>query len=255
MFYLLIETVSLLQSLLEVSANQHMDHSVDCSCRSATFWTGRRGAGDLLPAGEAAARGRQGRGSGPHAAGQPRDRERRGLGSSTPPGTADRLQEMGCLGEVGNAMVGSCRPEKGSQLQDPLDGVPSGVHPDFRARFAALKPTGKITERFIAPNPVTLRIGEDSVRSRGVLPEHVEYGLNRINRVGARLAQNQPPPRKAHPKERPPPSTLPRPSDGCCDYSHNNPAECNCDQLERTLAMLPGVSRMIMGHTIQEEGG
>lgn len=154
----------------------------------------------------------------------------------------------------GNHMIGSCRPERVSQLQDPVDGVPSGIHPDLRARFAALKPTGKITERFLASNPVTLRIGETLFVHGGVLPEHVEYGLGRINREAQDWMRSTPTP-EGVPQRAPFFFHTAKAIVWVRDYSHSNPNECHCDKLDRTLAMLPGVSRMIMGHTIQEDGG
>ncbi|CAI7786307.1 unnamed protein product [Closterium sp. NIES-53] len=39
------------------------------------------------------------------------------------------------------------------------------------------------------------------------------------------------------------------------EYSHTDPSICDCRLLERTLEMLPGSMRMIMGHTIQQPGG
>jgi hypothetical protein len=45
-------------------------------------------------------------------------------------------------------------------------------------RFAG----GPITRRFFAPHPTVLQVGSTLFVHGGVLPEHVEYGLERINR-------------------------------------------------------------------------
>jgi hypothetical protein len=56
------------------------------------------------------------------------------------------------------------------------------------ARTAALRPGGELTRRFLAPNPVVLQVGSTLFVHGGVLTQHVDYGLDRINReaqVGA----------------------------------------------------------------------
>eukprot|EP00878_Enallax_costatus_P033380 GHUV01036806.1.p1 GENE.GHUV01036806.1~~GHUV01036806.1.p1 ORF type:complete len:197 (+),score=61.27 GHUV01036806.1:608-1198(+) len=48
-------------------------------------------------------------------------------------------------------------------------------------REAALRPGGPITRRFFAPHPVVLQVGSTLFVHGGVLPSHVEYGLDNIN--------------------------------------------------------------------------
>jgi hypothetical protein len=50
------------------------------------------------------------------------------------------------------------------------------------ARSKALSPGGAITTRFFAPNSTALQIGSTLFVHGGALPEHVEYGLSRINK-------------------------------------------------------------------------
>lgn len=39
------------------------------------------------------------------------------------------------------------------------------------------------------------------------------------------------------------------------DYSHVQEHKCDCDLLEETLRMIPGVERVVVGHTIQHPHG
>jgi hypothetical protein len=48
-------------------------------------------------------------------------------------------------------------------------------------RRAALRPGGPIATRFFAPHPTVLQVGSTVFVHGGVLPAHVEYGLERIN--------------------------------------------------------------------------
>lgn len=43
-----------------------------------------------------------------------------------------------------------------------------------------------MTRRFFSANPVVLQIGSTVFAHGGVLPQHVEYGIARINQVGGR---------------------------------------------------------------------
>jgi hypothetical protein len=49
-------------------------------------------------------------------------------------------------------------------------------------RHAALGPGGAVATRFFAPHPTVLQVGSTLFVHGGVLPAHVEYGLERINR-------------------------------------------------------------------------
>ena len=50
------------------------------------------------------------------------------------------------------------------------------------ARKRALAPGGVLTSRFMARHPVVLQIGSNIFVHAGLLPSHVDYGLERINR-------------------------------------------------------------------------
>ena len=55
-------------------------------------------------------------------------------------------------------------------------------HHDGRAaRKAALEPGGPLTLRFLARQPVVLQVGGSVFVHGGLLPEHVDHGLDRLN--------------------------------------------------------------------------
>ncbi|KAI5382259.1 shewanella-like protein phosphatase 2 [Lathyrus oleraceus] len=151
----------------------------------------------------------------------------------------------------GNKMKSLC---KGFEpVKDPLDGVHvafPGVrkkyHDGFRARVAALRPNGPISRRFFSQNVTVLVVGDSVFVHGGLLQEHVNYGLEKINKevsdwfkglYGHRFSPQ-------HCRGKNAVVWLRKFSDGNCD----------CSSLEHVLSTIPGVKRMIMGHTIQTEG-
>ncbi|GAB4828016.1 Synaptotagmin-like protein 2 [Ancistrocladus abbreviatus] len=93
-----------------------------------------------------------------------------------------------------------------------------------------------------------LVMGDNVFVHGGLLPNHVSYGLERINEEvrdwigGSRenLSRNIGRGRNSVVWLR--------------KYSNELAANCDCLMLERALGMIPGAKRMIMGHTIQEGG-
>lgn len=151
----------------------------------------------------------------------------------------------------GNKMKSLC---KGFEpVKDPLDGVHvafRGVrkkyHDGLRARVAALRPNGPISRRFFSQNVTVLVVGDSVFVHGGLLQEHVNYGLEKINKevsdwfkglYGQRFSPQ-------HCRGKNAVVWLRKFSDGNCD----------CSSLEHVLSTIPGVKRMIMGHTIQTEG-
>jgi hypothetical protein len=51
----------------------------------------------------------------------------------------------------------------------------------FRSRFAALRPGGPVSTRFFGTNPTVLQVGSTVFVHGGLLPKHVDYGLDRIS--------------------------------------------------------------------------
>ncbi|KAL8142608.1 hypothetical protein V2J09_015640 [Rumex salicifolius] len=139
--------------------------------------------------------------------------------------------------------------------EDPFEGLPSefrGInkqfHEGFRARIAALRPNGPISTRFLSDNPTVLVMGDNVFVHGGLLPSHVEYGLERINEEirdwinGGRKSIERKIGNSANS-----PVWLRK-------YSYNEAEKCDCSMLEHVLATIPGARRMIMGHTIQPGG-
>ena len=127
--------------------------------------------------------------------------------------------------------------------------VPAGdaeldsLAPDRRARAAAFRPGGPYALR-MSGRPIILQIGGTVFVHGGVLPEHVDYGIERINREARDwLSGEAEKPAWIHTRRSP---TWAR------NYS-DDPDSCDCDTLSAVLAAL-GAERMVVGHTVQEDG-
>lgn len=156
---------------------------------------------------------------------------------------------------LGNKMKSLCRGLV--KEKDIYEGIPMSFprakaecFEGIRARIAALRPEGPIAKRFLSKNQTVAVVGDSVFVHGGLLAEHIEYGLERINeevsswingsRGGGRYAP------------------------GYCrggnsvvwlrKFSDERPHRCDCAALEHALSTIPGVKRMIMGHTIQEAG-
>ncbi|KAF5768153.1 putative calcineurin-like phosphoesterase domain, ApaH type [Helianthus annuus] len=139
--------------------------------------------------------------------------------------------------------------------KDIYDGIPSnfpGVKQEYwsgiRARLAALTPKGPIAARFLSKNLTVLVVGESVFVHGGILPEQVDYGLEQINNdvrdwiTG--LKDNLSSDFR---------NTL-NTIVWMRKFSKISVADRDCSRLEHALATIPGVRRMIMGHTIQTSG-
>jgi hypothetical protein len=112
-----------------------------------------------------------------------------------------------------------------------------------RARVVALRPGGPYA-RLLADHNAVLVIGSNVFVHGGLLPEHLDYGLERINEViRAWLAGEGPNPEWIHRKGSPVWTRR---------YSDEPDADA-CETLAVVLSRL-GASRMIVGHTVQENG-
>lgn len=115
--------------------------------------------------------------------------------------------------------------------------------PEQRARVAAFRPGGPFA-LMLADQPVVLVIDGNVFVHGGVLPMHLDYGLDRLNlEVRDWLLGTGQPPEFIHTAKSP---TWTR------SYSDEVEAD-DCQQLEEVLERL-GARRMIVGHTVQEEG-
>lgn len=73
------------------------------------------------------------------------------------------------------------RPALFFDLLAVLMQLPSHVPTHFRSRFTALRPGGPVSTRFFGTNPTVLQVGSTVFVHGGLLPGHVDYGLDRIS--------------------------------------------------------------------------
>ena len=116
------------------------------------------------------------------------------------------------------------------------------------ARMSALQPGGPIAQRFFASHPVVLQVGQSVFVHGGLLPQHVDYGLERINSESRQWLLGQ--------GGRYGPEFL-QGRDAVVWSRHYSleEAKCECDTLREALAKVPGASRMVVGHTVQQPEG
>lgn len=154
---------------------------------------------------------------------------------------------------IGNAMKNLCA---GLDKQDDIfanlplvfPNFPKDISDGIRARIAALRPGGPISTRFLSNNLTIAVVGESVFVHGGLLPTHVAYGLDRINEEVREWIRGI--------RERVS-SELVRGRNSVVwlrSFSHELAIKCDCSTLEHVLATVPGAKRMIMGHTIQENG-
>ncbi len=126
----------------------------------------------------------------------------------------------------------------GLRLDDPLLRRAPVAH---RARYAALLP-GRPYAIKLARHPVVLIVGDTVFAHGGVLPAHVTYGLERINReVSAWLLGGSTTGRSVISVRDSPVWTR--------RFSQNEDA-ATCELLSKTLKQI-GVKRLVVGHTVQ----
>lgn len=157
---------------------------------------------------------------------------------------------------IGNGMKRMCDGiGRDAVFRDLCDGVPDeipGIPPEFlngtRFRIAALRPGGLISSRFLSNNQTVVVVGDSVFAHGGVLEKHVVYGLERMNKevrdwilgLGEKVGNR-----------------LVRGGDSVVwlrSFSNKLVKDGDCSILEHVLETIPGARRMIMGHTIQEDG-
>ena len=124
-----------------------------------------------------------------------------------------------------------------------IDSIPKSVEEPQRARAAAFQPGGPYARVLAARNTIVI-IGQNVFVHGGVRPEHIDYGIDRINdEVRSWLSGEGPRPEFVDSRRGPTWTRL---------YS-SNPDTAACDTLTLVLERL-SAKRMIVGHTIQEGG-
>lgn len=116
------------------------------------------------------------------------------------------------------------------------------------ARLTALQPGGQVAQRFLARHHTVLQIGSTVFVHGGILPSHADYGLERINRESQQWIAGQTPQQE--------PDFLAGRSAvvWAREYSTEDARRCDCNALQEALTKIPGSKRMVVGHTIQEQG-
>ncbi|PNH05029.1 hypothetical protein TSOC_008764 [Tetrabaena socialis] len=117
-------------------------------------------------------------------------------------------------------------------------------------RSRVYQPGSEIARRFFAARPTVLQVGSTVFVHGGVLPAHVDYGLERINSetqawmLGGAGA----------------PATAPAFLRGATAvvwaraFSASDERRCDCSTLASVLESIPGARRQVVGHTIQTRG-
>ncbi len=126
---------------------------------------------------------------------------------------------------------------------DSDDPLLAGFEPHERARMAALLP-GRPYARLLAQRNVIVQVGDNLFVHGGVLPDHVTYGIDLINREVRAWLRG----------ETDPPGFLGRPdSPQWTRLYSNEPDSLACEVLSEVLSRVDA-KRMVMGHTIQDDG-
>eukprot|EP00877_Chromochloris_zofingiensis_P014833 jgi/Chrzof1/9603/Cz04g09110.t1 len=156
--------------------------------------------------------------------------------------------------QLGNHLREQCNCTPAAPRSQPdasTDSAPQppGQHKQYNpTRHEALKPGGPITTRFFARHPTVLQVGSTVFVHGGVLPSHVEYGLDKINKETQAWMLG-------HTNEVPP--GFLRGATAIVwarDYSARQEVHCDCETLQSVLDNIPGAKRMVVGHTIQDRG-
>ncbi|HEX5131629.1 MAG TPA: metallophosphoesterase [Candidatus Krumholzibacteria bacterium] len=126
---------------------------------------------------------------------------------------------------------------------DGTDTTLTGYPDSVRARIVAFRPGGRYA-RVLAERSVVIIIGDNVFVHGGVLPEHIAYGLERINtEVRAWLLGTGPRPE----------TLLARGSVVWARNYSDDVDPADCATLQQVLESLHA-KRMIVGHSVQEEG-
>lgn len=124
-----------------------------------------------------------------------------------------------------------------------VDSLLAEYDEEQRARVAAFRPGGPYAKAMAGRNTVII-IGQNVFVHGGLLPEHLDYGLERLNiEMREWMAGEGPIPDWTQEKDSPV---------WMRQYSDEVDAG-DCELLAEVLARL-GAARMIVGHTVQDEG-
>jgi hypothetical protein len=127
----------------------------------------------------------------------------------------------------------------------PRSPLARSVVPPFVDRAAAFLPGGAYAEK-LSRRDLVVVVGDSVFAHGGVLPDHVSYGIARINaETRAWMHGGQ--------AQAPAIVTSERGPDWVRDFSQDPVSEEECALLGRALDAL-GAQRMVIGHTVQKSG-
>ncbi len=129
----------------------------------------------------------------------------------------------------------------GVDINDPRG---QRVPPQMRGRFLSFMP-GSVYGQRLAERNVIQQVGDTVFVHGGVLPEHVRYGIEKINAETQAWLRGEGPPPEAVVADDQSPVWTRRYSD--------NPGPADCAVLDEALAGL-SAKRMVVGHTVHTEG-
>lgn len=167
------------------------------------------------------------------------------------PAGLDEFKQWGRWYRIGLSMKRLC---SGLEiLGDPFKGIPTsfpGIKKEFwegfRARIAALRPDGILSRRFLSDNQTVVVVGDSVFVHGGLLRQHVDYGFERINKEARDWIRGL--------NGRASPWYMRGRDSVVWLRSFSDGFNCDCQHLEGILSKIPGVRRMVMGHTIQKQG-
>jgi hypothetical protein len=127
---------------------------------------------------------------------------------------------------------------------DPADSALANVDPAFRQREAAFRPGGDYAKILATRETMTI-VGKTAFAHGGILPEHLELGLDRMNEEIQEWLQTE--------GARPPSWVISERSPVWTRLYSNAPNQAACDTLGVVLAGL-SVDRMVVAHTVKQTG-
>jgi hypothetical protein len=111
-------------------------------------------------------------------------------------------------------------------------------------RIKAFRPGGPVARRLAERNVIAI-VGDTVFVHGGVLPHVAEYGIERLNQESRMWIRRE--------SECPPDVLLAEDGPVWSRHYSDEPDEADCRLLEETLDML-GADRMVVGHTVQDDG-
>ena len=126
---------------------------------------------------------------------------------------------------------------------EAADSALAALPPAHRPRAAAFRPGGAYA-RLLAEQPVAAIVGRTAFVHGGLLPRHLEYGLDRLDgEIDAWLLGEGPEPALLQERDDP----------VWARHYSDDPDTADCALLDQVLTALD-CDRLVMGHTVQDDG-